>query len=165
MVCIGRDTTVQGVFMRRLYGVVPLPEARLLDHVRTVARLRHLSSRTEQTSRQAIKRCIVFHAKRHPREMGGAEIRAYVTYRAVERHGAASTHTVALSALRFLSRDGLKITVPTIDAIERAHWPTRLPIVWSRACGPVRAAPQLSQLPAITSFGDESSMMDRYVCQ
>ncbi len=70
---------------------------RLLDQVRTVARLKHLSLRTETAYLSTIKRFIVFHGKRHPATMGVPEIRAYLAHLAVEQQVAASTQNVALS--------------------------------------------------------------------
>ncbi len=81
---------------------------RLLDQVRTTARLRHLSLRTEQAYVQQIKRFILFHKKKHPDEMGETHIRDYLSHLAVERNVAASTQNVALAALLFLYRDVLK---------------------------------------------------------
>ncbi len=49
---------------------------RLLDQVREAIRLKHYSIRTEQAYVTWIKRYILFHDKRHPKEMGGPEIEA-----------------------------------------------------------------------------------------
>jgi len=59
-------------------------EPKLLDRVRAAARVRHLSLRTERTYVQWIRRYILFHGKRHPSEMGEAEINAFLTHLAVE---------------------------------------------------------------------------------
>ena len=66
-------------------GVVPNPKARLLDQVRGVIRVKHYSIRTEEAYVQWIKRFIFFHGKRHPREMGAAEIEAFLTDLCKER--------------------------------------------------------------------------------
>jgi integrase len=105
---------------------------RLLDEVRNVARMRHLSIRTEQAYVQWIRRYIRFHHMRHPREMGEVEIRAFISDLAVSRSIAASTQTVALSALLFLYRDVLKQELPYVANIERAQKPKRLPLVFTR---------------------------------
>ncbi len=55
-----------------------MPSPKLLDQVRTVARVRHLSLRTEQAYAQWIKRFILFHKKRHPAEMAEPEIREFL---------------------------------------------------------------------------------------
>lgn len=105
---------------------------KLLDEVRNVARMRHLSIRTEQAYVQWIRRFIVFHHKRHPRDMGEVEIRAFISHLAVEGAVTASTQTVALSALLFLYRDVLKQELPYVSNIERARKPKRLPTVFTR---------------------------------
>jgi len=105
---------------------------KLLDQVSTVARLKHLSTRTEKAYRHQIKRFIVFHKLRHPQNMREEEIRAYLSHLAIDRNVAASTQNVALAALLFLYRDVLKIDLNRIEDIERARLPTRLPIVFTR---------------------------------
>ena len=85
--------------------------------MRNVARLRHLSLRTEQAYIQWIRRYILFHDKRHPREMAETEIRSFISHLVVERDITASTQTVALSALLFLYRDVLKRELPYVSNI------------------------------------------------
>ena len=58
---------------------------RLLDQVRETIRVKHYSIRTEEAYVAWIKRYILFHNKRHPREMGVSEIEAFLTHLAVER--------------------------------------------------------------------------------
>jgi site-specific recombinase XerD len=82
--------------------------SKLLDEASTVARLKHLGLRTEKAYLQHIRRFILFHNKRHPKEMGEAEIRAYLSDLAVNRNVAASTQNVALAALLFLYKDVLR---------------------------------------------------------
>src|SRR5438552_4231679 len=106
--------------------------AKLHDQVREVIRMKHYSIRTEQAYVNWIKRYIFFHNKRHPAEMGEAEIRSFVSDLASKRSVAASTQTVALSALLFLYRDVLKQDLPYIKNIERAQKPKRLPVVFTR---------------------------------
>jgi hypothetical protein len=50
----------------------------LLDQVRSAIRTRHYSRRTEQTYLTWIKRFILFHGKRHPRDMGATEVGAFL---------------------------------------------------------------------------------------
>jgi integron integrase len=110
------------------------PQApRLLDQVRESIRLKHFSLKTEQSYVYYIRDFILFHNKRHPSEMATDEIRAYLTHLAVERKVAASTQTVALSALLFLYRQVLQIELPFIDGIERAKRPEHIPVVFTRS--------------------------------
>jgi integron integrase len=105
---------------------------KLLDEVRAVARMRHLSLRTEQAYVSWIRRYILFHHKRHPGEMNEAEIREFISDLAVNGKISASTQTVALSALLFLYRDVLKKELPYVSDIERAQRRKKLPVVFTR---------------------------------
>ena len=105
---------------------------RLLDQVRDQIRLLHYSYRTEQQYVGWIRRFILFHGRRHPREMGGPEVEAFLTYLAVDRNVAASTQSQALGALLFLYRKVLKQDLPWLRGVVRAKKPVRVPTVLSR---------------------------------
>src|SRR4030088_1732347 len=90
---------------------------KLLDQVREAIRMKHYSIRTERAYVDWIKRYIFFHNKRHPAEMGEAEIRAFVSDLASRKSVAASTQTVALSALLFLYREVLKKDLPFVEGL------------------------------------------------
>jgi integron integrase len=105
---------------------------RLLDRVRAAIRLRHYSPRTEKAYAGWIRRFILFHGKRHPSEMGEAEISRFLSHLAVARKVSASTQNQALSALLFLYRDVLGRELPWMDGIVRAKRPLRLPVVLTR---------------------------------
>ena len=79
-------------------------QPKLLDQMRHVLRLKHMSIRPEETSLSGAKRFIVFHGKRHPQDMGASEIRAFLTHLAVHDKVAASTQNGALHALLFLQQ-------------------------------------------------------------
>ena len=104
---------------------------KLLDQVRDALRTKHYSYRTEQTYLDWIKRYILFHNKRHPERMGEDEIRAFLTYLAVERKFAASTQNQALSALLFLYRVVLQREITLHPDISNISRPKRLPTVLS----------------------------------
>ena len=106
---------------------------RLLDQVRERIRVKHYSLRTEQAYVGWIKRYILFHGKRHPRDMGKVEVEAFLGALAVERNVSAATQTQALSALLFLYREVLGIELPWLDDLVRAKKPRRLPSVLTRA--------------------------------
>jgi integron integrase len=108
------------------------PSIPLLDTVRERIRLKHYSIRTEQAYVDWIRRFILFHGKRHPAEMGGPEIVAFLTHLAVERNVAAATQNLARSALLFLYREILTIELPWLDGVQHAKRPARLPVVLSR---------------------------------
>ncbi len=105
---------------------------RLLDQVRDAIRTRHMSYRTEEAYVHWIKRYILFHQKRHPSEMGPAEITRFLTCLAVERRVSASTQNQALAALLFLYREVLGCDPGWLDGIVRAKRPRRLPVVLTR---------------------------------
>src|SRR5215211_4134232 len=70
------------------------PQAKkLLDQMRDVLQTQHYSYRTENTYVEWAKRFILFHKKRHPRDMGVPEVEAFITHLATQRKVAASTHT------------------------------------------------------------------------
>ncbi len=110
-----------------------MEKPRLLDAVRQTTRLKHLSSSTEQAYVNYIRRFILFHDKRHPKEMGADEVRAFLTHLAVEDKVAASTQNVALSALLFLYRDVLQLNLPDISGTVRARHPHHLPVIFTPA--------------------------------
>jgi integron integrase len=105
---------------------------RLLDRLRAKARVLHYSLRTEDAYADWSRRFILFHNKRHPREMGAPEIEAFLTHLAVEGRVAASTQNQALAALLFLYQRVLEVELPRLDAV-RAKRPERLPVVLSVA--------------------------------
>src|SRR6266576_3055621 len=109
-----------------------MPTPKLLDQDRTVVRVRHFSLSTERAYVSWIKRFILFHHKKHPKEMAEPEIRQFTSHLAVDAKVSASTQTVALSALLFLYRDVLKRDLPYIDHIERAKPSKKLPVVFTR---------------------------------
>ena len=102
---------------------------KLLDQVRDQLRLKHYSLRTEQAYVGWIRRYIIFHGKRHPAEMGKAELETFLTSLAVQRNVSASTQAQALSALLFLYKDVLGLQFPWLDDVTRAKKPVRLPTV------------------------------------
>lgn len=106
---------------------------KLLESVREVIRFKHYSIRTEQAYLDWIKRFILFHGKRHPREMGEEEVRAFLTHLAVDGGVAASTQNQAFSAILFLYREVLKQELGWIADIERSRMPARMPVVLTRA--------------------------------
>ena len=102
-------------------------ELKLLDQVRDLIRLKHYSIRTEQAYLGWIRRFILFHHKRHPREMGKAEIEAFLTHLAVQENMAASTQNQAMNAILFLYRHVLKQDLGWLDDVTHAKRPARLP--------------------------------------
>jgi integron integrase len=110
----------------------PQNKPKLLDQVRDVIRRKHFSIRTEQSYVDWIRRFILFHNKRHPRDMAEAEVTEFLTHLARDNRVAASTQNQALSALLFLYKQVLKQEIGWLDGVERAKRPARLPVVLTR---------------------------------
>jgi len=106
---------------------------RLLDEFRRRIRLRHTSRRTEKAYLGWIRRFLVFHDGRHPRDLGKAGIEAFLSDLAVRRTVSSSTQNQALSALHFLYRDVYEWEFPWLDNLVRARRPARLPVVLTRS--------------------------------
>ena len=113
------DDNRAGFLVRETASPAP-SRPRLLDRVRATIRARHYSRRTEKAYVAWIRRFILFHHKRHPAEMGGAEVTQFLSALAVDRNVAASTQNQALSAILFLYRDVLEQELPWIDDIVRS---------------------------------------------
>ncbi|KAF0106959.1 MAG: putative transposase [Anaerolineaceae bacterium] len=109
-----------------------MAEKKLLDQVSDVLRVKHYSYRTEQTYVDWIRRFILFHNKRHPREMGETEVQAFITYLATARNLSASSQNQALSAILFLYRHILQRELALPPEIIRAKKAGRLPTVLSK---------------------------------
>jgi integron integrase len=105
---------------------------RLLDQVRELIRIRHYSIRTEHAYVQWIRRFILFHGRRHPRELGATELTAFLSDLAVRRNVSASTQNQALHAILFLYRDVMQIKLPWLGEVQRAKRPQHLPVVFTR---------------------------------
>jgi len=105
---------------------------RLLDQVRETIRTKHYSIRTEQSYVQWVRRYILFHNKRHPKDMGEKEINEFLKHLAVNRNVTASTQTQALCAILFLYKEVLNEEIGFVENIYRAKKPRRLPVVFTR---------------------------------
>jgi integron integrase len=105
---------------------------KLLDQVAAKIRLKHYSHRTELSYLHWIKRYILFHGKRHPKDMGAVEIEAFLSALVSERNVAANTQNLALSSVLFLYREVLGFDLPWLDNIVHAKKPQRLPVVLTK---------------------------------
>jgi integron integrase len=104
----------------------------LLDQLRERIRLLHYSRRAEDAYVHWCRAFIRFHGIRHPAEMSGSEVEAFLTWLAVERGVAASTHRQALSALLFLYSKVLQVQLPWMSELGRPRVQRRLPVVLSQ---------------------------------
>ncbi len=104
----------------------------LIEALKAALRRLHDSPRTEEAYVHWTREFLRFH-RRHPREMGAAEVTDFLNDLAVRRRVAAATQNQALCALVFLYRKVLELEAPTIEGFERARRPDHLPTVLSRA--------------------------------
>jgi integron integrase len=104
----------------------------LFEAVSATLRRLHDSPRTEEAYLAWVREFVRFHNRRHPREMGAAEITAFLNDLAVRRRTSASTQNQALCALVFLYRRVLEIEMPALNGLQRAQRPAHLPSVLSR---------------------------------
>jgi len=107
-------------------------EPRFLDQVANACRVKHLSYRTEQSYVAWVRRFILFHNKRHSRELGPTEVRAFPTHLAVNRRVSASTQNQALNAIVVMYRDVVRRDPGEFGEFDRARRPKRLPTVLAR---------------------------------
>lgn len=105
----------------------------LLQSLRTAIRVRHYSVRTERSYVEWARRFILFHGKRHPRDMGAAEVGAFLSHLAIRGQVSASTQNQALNALVFLYKAVLGRELGRLEDVVRAKRPRRLPVVLSRS--------------------------------
>ena len=96
------------------------PAPKLLDRLRDHLRTRHYSIRTETAYVDWARRFILFHGKRHPQEMGAAEVEAFLTYLAVQRQVSASTQNQAKAAILYLYKQVLGVDLPWLDDVVQA---------------------------------------------
>lgn len=117
-----------------LYIREPGQGKKLLDQYRDALRVRHYSYRTEVTYISWVRHYILFHKKRHPRDMDVSEINAFITHLATEKNVAASTQNQAISAILFLYRHVLDLELDETALISiRPTKPKRLPTVLSKS--------------------------------
>ena len=106
--------------------------SKLLDEVRNTMRVHQYAMKTEKSYVQWIKRFILFHLKRHPKEMGKLEVEQFLTWLAVARKVSPSTQNQALQAILFLYRKVLDMELAWLDDVVRAKSQRRVPVVLSR---------------------------------
>jgi integron integrase len=90
---------------------------------------RRYSKRTVETYLLWIKAYIVFHGKKHPREMGEPEVEKFLTHLATRRNVSASTQSLALNALVFLYNRFLEKPIEDVSDFRRSTRQAKLPVV------------------------------------
>ncbi len=114
---------------RERIGVEGSQSPKLLDQLKDQLRVCHYSIRTENAYVDWVRRFILFHDKRHPKDMGHSEVQAFLTHLAVDRHVSPSTQNQAKAALLFLYRYLLGVELPWLSEVVQAKHNPRLPVV------------------------------------
>lgn len=129
------------------------PPKKLLQQASDKLRIKHYSIRTEKSYVSWMRRYILFHDKRHPKEMGRNEIEAFLTHLAVNREVSASTQNQAFNALLFLYREVLGVEIDGPIQSVRAKRSQKVPTVMSReeASRVIKALDGTHGLMAMTS--------------
>jgi len=110
-----------------------IAKPKLLDQMRDIMRTAHYSRRTEDAYCMWARQFIIFHGKRHPREMGEVEVGQFLSHLAVDRNVAASTQNQAFAALLYLYEKVIKQPLGRLGGhVERAKVPKRRPLVLTR---------------------------------
>ena len=129
--------------------VIANPKAKLLDQLKEVLRVKHYSLRTEEAYVQWVRRFLKFHRVktstplpgrggegewqwRHPRELGVAEVVAFLNHLANVEHVAAATQNQALNALSFLYTQVLRLELGELGEVLAASKRRRVPVVLSK---------------------------------
>jgi len=133
------------------------PPPKLLDQIRARNRRRNFSFRTEQAYVDWARRFNLVRGKRHPREMGAAEVEAFLSHLATERGVSASTQNQAKAALLFLYKEVLGIDLPWLAEIVAgfgAVWlPDALAVKYKRS--EAGRAGERGPCPATTPLGPQ----------
>lgn len=103
----------------------------LWERIAGKVREKHYSLATERTYVMWAKKFVLWSGKRHPKDMGAAEVTAYLNHLAVDREVSASTQNQALSALLFLYKDVFGTELPWLDELTRAKRSKHIPAVLS----------------------------------
>ncbi len=69
---------------------------------------------------------ILFHNKKHPKDMGEIEISQFISFLAVKRNVAATSQNQALNAIVFLYKQVLKRELGDFGSMERAKRPKKV---------------------------------------
>lgn len=116
-----------------LLALAPLTSVRLLDQARERVRSLHHSRCTEDAYVHWIRAFVRHSGMRHPRELDGAAVGAFLSWLATERGVSVATHRQALSALLFLYAKVLNVCLPWVIDVGRPREQRRLPVVLTHA--------------------------------
>ncbi|MGI9295287.1 MAG: integron integrase [Pseudomonadales bacterium] len=104
-----------------------------MDQVRLICKQKYFSPRTADTYALWARQFILFHHKKHPEDMGKAEIEAFLNDLAVKRRVSPSTQATALNAIVFLYKSVLQPPFEDLDGFHRAKRQPNVPVILSVA--------------------------------
>ncbi|MEH6468920.1 MAG: integron integrase [Porticoccus sp.] len=110
---------------------LPANSPRFLDQLRHHIRSSGLAYRTEQTYIHWVKRFIYFHGKKHPKDLGAAEVEAFLNHLAINRNCSPNTQRIALNALVYLYKRFIGLDIGVLQ-YSPAKTHRRVPVVYSR---------------------------------
>lgn len=119
-----------------------------LDSLYRFMTARQYSKRTIHAYLYWIKYFIIFQKKRHPAEMGAAEVEEFLTFLAVDRKVSAATQRLVLNAMAFLYNKFLHRPLGDLRDFRRGKAERNLPVVLTRD-EVRRVLQQLSGVPAL----------------
>jgi site-specific recombinase XerD len=121
----------RGVMNHPAANVPRQPQPKLLDQVRAKIRTMHYSRRTEEAYLNWMAKFVLFHNKRHPKEMREKEISEFLSHLAVAGNVAASTQNQAMCALVYLYKQVLERDMGEFKGLVWAKRPAKLPEVFT----------------------------------
>lgn len=108
------------------------PAPSLLEQLSATIRTRGYSRRTEEAYTAWVRRFVQFNGRRHPTDLGAAEVRCFLSSLATREQVSAATQNQARAALVFLYREVLRLPLEALDGVVAAKRPRRLPSVLDR---------------------------------
>ena len=99
---------------------------KLLDILRDKIRVKHYSINTERTYIYWVKTYILYHNKKHPKDMGKIEIEQFLTHLAVKKNVSPTTQNQAFNTILFLycdifGFDTKDMNIQALRAKEKKH--------------------------------------------
>ena len=109
-----------------------MPKPKLLDEIRNVIRLRHYSPRTEESYINWIRRYVLFHNKKHPRDLNEKDIREFLNHLSLKQNVSYSTQNQALNAIIFMYKNVIKKDIGSIK-FEKSKRVKHIPVILSKS--------------------------------
>jgi len=106
--------------------------SQLLNSVSTNIKLRNMSRKTESAYLRWIKEYVIFHQKKHPKDLTEKHIQSFLTHLAVNKNYSPSTQSQALNAIVFLYKEVLDQQLGDFSSFTKAKAKSHIPVVFSK---------------------------------